>query len=78
MPASLPSLATTTAGASFDLWMLMLRKIADRPRLSSTTAYLEALALAESHSVDETGLSATLRIVERTLRLQRTAMASSG
>lgn len=43
----------------------------------STTAYSEALTLADAYSVDEKGLSTTLRIVERTLRLQRTASAST-
>ncbi|KAK4699322.1 separase, partial [Phenoliferia sp. Uapishka_3] len=43
----------------------------------SSTAYSEALAMAELYTPDESGLSTTLRIVERTLRLQRTASAST-
>ncbi|KAL8280628.1 hypothetical protein RQP46_006951 [Phenoliferia psychrophenolica] len=43
----------------------------------STTAYSEALTIAESYNVDEAGLPTTLKIVERTLRLQRAASAST-
>lgn len=43
----------------------------------SATAYSEAIAIAEMCGLEDTSLPSALRIVERTLRLERTASAST-